>query len=203
MSDPITLLYTHNLGGDLDLLPRLATHIKELRTAVASHRVLRVDFGASCSPDVWHCEVTRGRSLVIGLDALGFDVIYTHDVLEAAAYDQVREQIQAALVDTHHPHTVDGITFAAEVAPVNADGLLILPARPLGPVLEGRSFIPAALLRGQVGRVDIDPLTGLPDLASFTVHDLPPDTPPDPTLAGIVTFIVDEARYTQKKKKTD
>src|SRR5688572_24616875 len=112
MDSPITLLYTHNLRGDLSLLPRLHTFIKQLKALEVddeddvmlclvqpqTRRTLLIDLGGSCAPDVWHCAVTGGRSMLMVLDAMGYAAVSAAD-LTPDAREKLADTAQMRLVD--------------------------------------------------------------------------------------------------------
>ena len=109
---PLTVLYTHNLRGDLDLLPRLYTLLQRLRSAAPGPCVL-VDLGASCVPDVWPCNVTGGRSTLFVLDAMNYQAARVSDVLSPESLEQLAPQTMMALVDVGRPQRAQGLLFAA------------------------------------------------------------------------------------------
>lgn len=72
MTTSLTLLYTANIDGRLDVLPRVATLIRRER-ARAGGPVVLLDGGSLCSEDVWPCAVTRMRAGRTMLEAMGYD----------------------------------------------------------------------------------------------------------------------------------
>lgn len=176
----LTVLYTQNLRGDFDLLPRLYTFIRTLR-GKQDGRTLLVDLGGSCAPEVWHCAVTGGRSTLIALDGMGYDL--AHVALDAPNRARLADQVTLQLVeDDHYTDSDSGIRIRLESTDETtlADGVLTLQT----------------VAKGQVGQVTLDP----PDIISAHIHDLPADTLPDATIAGVIDFITGEARYYQKKQ---
>jgi hypothetical protein len=190
----ITVLYTHNLRGDLDLLPRLFTFIQKLRTGISGKSVL-VDLGASCAPEVWPCAITGGRSTLLALDAMGYDTANVTGVLSAESREKLAGQIMIALVDEEHSHVRDDVLFT--VMPED-DGelfqIILAPAETT--TLEGRTLRLAGIKGGQVGMAKIEGGS-----VQYEVHAVPPNTPPDATIAGVVDFIRSEARYYGKKQE--
>src|SRR5690606_4826629 len=67
----LNVLYTANIRGQLDLLPRLYTLLRRLR-GEAEGRTLLLDAGHACDAAVWHCAQTDGRSALRVLDAMGY-----------------------------------------------------------------------------------------------------------------------------------
>ncbi|MFC1959874.1 hypothetical protein ACFLYO_04110 [Chloroflexota bacterium] len=68
----LTLLYTANVLGQLDRLPRLFSLIQQVRTA-ADTLTLLVDLGNSCHADAAICAATEGRAALLVFDAMGYD----------------------------------------------------------------------------------------------------------------------------------
>ena len=97
METPLTILYTHDLRGDLDALPRLYSFLRQLKAHYASEevvqvcaldpaqppgRILLLDLGESCAPEVWHCQVSGGRSTLVVLDGMGYDAARVDDAAD-------------------------------------------------------------------------------------------------------------------------
>ena len=55
---------------------------------------------------------------------------------------------------------------------------------------------------GQIGAVGVE-LAPAPRIAAFDIHELPSNTPPNPTIAGAVDFVEAEARLFQRKRTRD
>jgi len=241
---PITILYTYGLRGDLALLPRLFSFIRQLRAhfsaepvklceddpAPAISRILLLDLGESCSPDVWHCAVTGGRSALVALDGMGYDAANVSGLAAPDLREKLGENVRLALVDEEHDWTWEGVRVAVS-APYPPEALtptplpegegltaisqafLPLPLRERGSEGEGvtilltpadATYIDADGLHlrrvqsGQIGMAQIAPRPLI--LLGQDVFDLPAAAQPDPTIAGIVDFILSEARYTQKRR---
>src|SRR5262245_40772445 len=116
MTEPyeISLLYTAGLRGDLELLPRLYTFLKTLRGEFNS--IYLVDLGETCAPEVWHCEVTEGRSMLIALDGMGYTAANAaHLTPDSRA--KLTDQMALGLVDADHPHVVGDCLFALHPTP--------------------------------------------------------------------------------------
>ena len=58
----------------------------------------------------------------------------------------------------------------------------------------------ATVSAGQVGAVAVD-LQGHPRITSAGIHDMPPETAPNPSIAGTVDFVLSEARYYLKMRE--
>lgn len=68
----LTLLYTANLLGRLDRLPRLFSLMRQVRTAT-DHPTLLLDLGNSCRMEQALCAATEGRAALLIFDAMGYD----------------------------------------------------------------------------------------------------------------------------------
>jgi len=212
MDTPLSILYTGNLRGNLDLLPRLFTFLRQLRAQAQRfedkadvdvcalqppvRRVLLVDAGNSCSADVWHCAITGGRSTVMVLDAMGYDAAQVSGALTPDARERLAEAVQLALVDADGGLTLPDLRVTAAPEPGYAGLQLVLQARDEA-VLDGRRLYPARLQPGEVGNLHV--AAGPPRLSAHHRFSLPASTAPDPTIAGTVDFVLSEARYLQKR----
>lgn len=203
METSLVVIYTHRLRGDLALLPRLYTFLRRLRGDYAANgRVLLFDLGASCAPDVFPCALTGGRSILIALDAMGYDAANVAGQLSAE--DRARldaSHLQMALVDAAHLYRKDEILVSVgmdESAPTSGVCIDIDPA--------SRSHVEGSILRlgsmeqGQVGLVRLRLDHGRVRLEETHTLEMPADVTPDPTIAGAVEFILGEARYLQHKQ---
>lgn len=212
MDTPLSILYTTNLRGDLDLLPRLYTFLRQLRAQAQrfeddadvdvcalqppTRRLLLIDAGSSCSADVWHCAVTGGRSTLMVLDAMGYDAVQVSGTLGPGAREKLAGAIQLTLVDAGASLTLPDLLVTA--APVADERRLQLVLQPRSDaLLDGRLLYPAQLAAGEVGILHV--AAGAPRLSAHHRFMLPAATAPDPTIAGTVDFVLSEARYLQKK----
>ena len=201
MEKPLSLklLYTANIAGDLALLPRLFTFLQRLRTN-ARHETLLLDLGRSCNDDVWHCRETGGRSTLIALDAMGYHAANVAESIDDRNREKLAEQTIMGLVDA-------GRDWLYHVPPVRDDSISVrLRARDdearlqivLSPAeriaIKGNAIFLQSVGAGRVGEVLVD-LREAPVLIGEQVHRMPPDTPPNPSIAGTVEFVEAEARY--------
>jgi hypothetical protein len=198
MEKPVaTILYTANLRGDIELLPRLYAFLRQLRAEMKPLMV--VDLGDSCTPDVWHCEVTGGRSMLIALDAMGYTAAYTPTL---SSESRAKLEITMALVDQEMPYLVENILLCSQ--PITLPGMdvsiVMTPAKHSH--MENNTLYLENVEAGQIGVAIVD-LHGTPVLITSEVKMLLPDAAPDPTIAGVVDFILGEARYYQKRQKPD
>ncbi len=222
METSLTVLYTANLRGDLELLPRLYSFIKQMKAyfsedavplcpddpapANPEGRILLVDLGASCAPDVWHCSVTGGRSTLVVLDSMGYDAASVTGFLTPDGRAKLNGMVRMALVDEAHPTRRDWIQLLSAPGQVGSPTLLaaheiaILLQPTAATTFADHRLSLASVAAGQIGAARIC-LKKLPyELEETMVFDLPKRTPPDPTIAGIVDLVTGEARHVQKKR---
>lgn len=188
---PITLIYTHNLRGQIDLLPRLYTFIRRLRRDYDD--VVLLDMGGSCAPDAWHCAATGGRSMLIALDAMGFAAANVVGLLSDAARARLPETLALALVDAEQQWERPDLLVTA--ARAESDKLQVVMQPGATAHLEGDEFYPQVLEAGALGVAVIGRFDAAAELFAHAVHPLPADARPDPTIAGAVEFVLSEARY--------
>lgn len=192
----ITLLYTYNIQGDLGLLPRLFTFIRQLRRAIPDEsRFLLVDLGKSCAPEVWHCGITQGRSTLIVLDAMGYHAANTNGVLSPISRLKLVDQVTLGLVDDTHPHQDGEILFTSKQTTPDAALQIILTPKDTT-TLQDNTLILATIDKAQVGQVTLRD----GDITEAAIHTLPKNTAPEPTIAGAVDFVESEARYFEKRQ---
>jgi hypothetical protein len=252
MEASLTILYTGNLRGDLALLPRVYSFIKQLRAHYSAEavtlcpddpapanptgKILLLDLGDSCAPDVWHCAVTGGRSMLVVLDSMGYDAANVSGFLASDARGKLGDLLHVALVDDAYPHEIDDIVITTEQrrggarsaptqvklsksrTPHEGVGLSPLPERRALPNrdsqnltivlqpsdstrLEHRILHLARVEPGQVGIARMCTRKTPYELEEHTIFDLPRQAQPDPTIAGMVDFVIREAKYTQKKRQ--
>lgn len=198
MEAPLTVLYSHAIRGDLNLLPRLYRFLSTLR-AQATGTVLLVDLGQSCDPEVWPCDVTEGRSTLLVLDAMGYHAANVSGQLSEASRARLAGQVTLALVDADHSHTHEGMILTVRGRPGGGGRpygreapLQIVLAPGEETALQDGVLILAAVSAGEIGVARVDG-----DAVQAEVRTLPAATTPDPTIAGVVDLVVEEARYFQ------
>ncbi|MCL4255946.1 MAG: hypothetical protein KJ043_19470 [Anaerolineae bacterium] len=191
----MNIIYTHNLNGHLDHFPRLFTHIKAI-SAHLSQKPLLLDLGGSCHPTQWHCEATEGRSALIVLDALGYDAVNTHGLLTSSGYVKLKDQVLMKLINDTQPHIIKDVMLA--VSPVSSEGIW-MPKICLTPsdktVLQDDWLYLTKIAGDEIGVVQIDG-----DKISHQVENVPANTIPDPTISGVVDFVLAEAKLYGDKK---
>jgi hypothetical protein len=214
---PLTILYTANLRGDLELLPRLYTFLRQLKAHYTSEEVVQIcaddpaqargsvlllDLGESCTPEVWHCEVTDGRSMLVVLDGMGYDAARVSDAREKQA--KLGDNVHLSLVDAATPLAIDDVAITEddrwggfETHPYT---LQITLNSAESTHLDEDCLYLAAVEAGQVGAAVLTRLIGHWSLVTYEIHDLPRRILPDPTITASVEFVLGEARYAQKRK---
>jgi len=164
-------------------------------------RTIVLDLGSACDPAVWHCEITGGRSMVVALDGMGMAVANMNGTIAAEMRTKLGDNLAITLIDSLHSHSVDDLIFTV-TAPrsVEWDRLAVLVAPAEHTRLNNRVLSLVSVHGGQVGRVSLERVDQIWGMTTYSVHDLPASTPPDPTIAGAVECITAEARYAQKKR---
>lgn len=216
VGDPrLTLLYTANLAGRLDRLPRLFSLVRDVREAAGAPTAL-LDLGGSCDPAVAECAATEGRAALFVLEAMGYDAA----CLSAADCAALSERAARKLMQEI------GIPLCAPCAGLPLPGYCLWQAgpwrvaclagadgppqadlviRPLPPgrepylEREARTLWLAAPAGDVLGVVEITlEAAGLPVAATWRWQRLAAGARPDPTIAAAVEFVRDEARRHQQ-----
>lgn len=201
METSLTLLYTGGLRGDLAVLPRLYTFIRQLKARVATlypgQPVLLIDQGAACAPDMWHCAVSGGRSALLALDGMGYDAAVNDGFAGPHVRDKLGPNVNLAIIDADRPFVRGGVACTVgDGLQTGAPFSIRLDPAPSSR-LAGNALYLQTVSAGQVGEVRIE----AGRMAEAALHFVPPVLAPDPTIAGIIDFILAEARYTQKKRE--
>lgn len=196
-----TFLYTQDLRGDLRFLPKLARRLMALR--LEEPRTLTLDLGGSCSPDVWHCAATEGRSMLIALDGLNYTAVNAAHMPEHVRPSLIKSLVNLQAVNAARPGHIPGARFytqpPAEDPQDDALQLILVPA-PAARVTDQRIEFPA-VDRYSIGRMRVRTAPPV-ELVSVETIPVPPETLPDPTISGMVDFIESEARLYQRRGKT-
>lgn len=211
----LRIFYTANLSGRLELLPRLYTFIRNLKSLPVEdeasvmlcavqpvmERVLLLDLGNSCDAEVWHCKETEGRSMLIGLDAMGYQAAHITSTLTEEARTRLRQNLMGmALVDADHPWEADDIVCSSRGLTGCKSYLNIVLSPANATLLDGNRLQLAAVRAGQLGMAQIINHGGRPVLQAQGQLDLPASATPDPTIAGTVEFILSEAQYHARRQ---
>ena len=218
METPLTILYTYGLRGDLDVLPRLYSFLRQLKANYAAPvvqvcadepatppgRVLLLDLGESCDPQVWHCAVSDGRSTLVVLDGMGYDAVRVADSRGTQA--KMGSSVRLALIDAETPLEIEDVLITVDrrdelkTRPSSLH-IILTPAEATD--LEGDTlFLAAPSGAQQVGVAQLTQIIGRWTLTTHEIHDLPRRILPDPTIAASVEFVLSEARYAQKRKSS-
>jgi hypothetical protein len=227
LTEPVTigLLYTASLAGRLDLLPRLMTRIRQEKSRIAGPALL-VDLGRSCSPDIWICDATDGRGMLVAMDAMGYDAFHigAADMLytQPATVDSLRGVVQTPFAAGPWFGTVSrkGLKFhfasRVDVIPPDADPADLTIALQLGtnPRADVEGYEDYRLLSLDAGWTSSEPLLGRIDIAltpaspyifivSQVQLSISDDLMPDPSIAGVIEFVESEARHAERKRGSE
>jgi hypothetical protein len=199
--DTLSILYTHNLRGDLHLLPRLYSFIQQVKREHDAQALL-LDLGNACSDDVWHCEVTKGRSTVTVMDAMGYHAVNVSDFMGDSERDSLANSVSVGLVTKRHmwryyvpPIRDEDIVIAGQATP--AMKLCIIAAPAANHLLENRMLHLKSIDKGEVGLVKVD-LRAM-SITAENRFAMPEGIKPDATIAASVELIEEEARFAQKR----
>jgi hypothetical protein len=201
MTPSLTILYTHNLRGDLQMLPRLATVLWQLKDDAvrqsddADGKTLLLDLGGSCLPEVWPCGVTGGRSTLMVLDAMAYHAANVNGLLTAESRAKLVSRVSLAVLDEVTPsHEQDEVLLT--IVPQTTDRLqvVVVPA-------EETTLVDHVLrLRGlDAGQVGVAKLAG--DTVRAAIVVVGGDVQPDPTISGVVELVIEEARYYEQNRR--
>jgi len=218
METPLTILYTHNLRGDLEVLPRIYSFLRQLKAYYASEEVVQVcaldpaqppgsrlllDLGENCASDVWHCQASGGRSTLVVLDGMGFDAARVEGAAAKAA--KMGDSIRMALVDAETPREIEDVLLTVngnegdEKTRSHSLSVVMTPSETTR--LEGNTLFLAGLSGAQeVGAAQLAKVIGGWSLVTHEIHDLPRRALPDPTISAAVEFVISEAKYAQKRQ---
>jgi hypothetical protein len=161
-------------------------------------RLLLLDAGNACSPEVWHCEATEGRSMLMVMDAMGYEAVNVEGYLSETGRARLPDLTNLGLIDREHP-----LWISADHIGVIHSGPppLTYIAPRLLIRLETSPGFPATLAMLQQGQIGLMRFGGdIPPEQRLQIFDLPPGTLPDPTIAATVDFVLSEARQYQRKR---
>lgn len=226
-TQPVSILYTASLNGQIERLPRLFTQIKLERAAAPERAVFLVDLGQSCRDDIWPCRATGGRAMLVAMDAMGYDAFHIGalDMLYAqpALVNQLRQIVVTRFaagpwhVDVKRRDVLIRLTNAQQLEPeavrdVNgADVIVGLRLAESADVrVQHASGVRIVWLQGAasegedtlaLGRVDVTLTPDAPfiTLDSSTRLRSEGDYAPDPTISGVIDFVLSEARAAGKR----
>ncbi len=210
MSTPsLTLLYTANLAGQLALLPRLFTLIRQVRVA-ADGPVALIDLGGSCAPDSWECMATEGRAALVVFDAMGYAAARLAELesrrMSCVTAARLRDSIQMPICAVESPCLPASVVWDVQGRRIGlAAGPTHLPQVDLS-VCVGES----CHLNAEAGVLWLRPPPGgvlawaevafaseRPVAVTFGQQPVPDALRPDATIAAAVALVRDEARRHQ------
>lgn len=225
----LRLIYTVALGGKIDVLPRLFAYVKQVRAAV-SYPSLLVDLGAACLPNTWLCDATDGRGMLVAMDSLGYDAFHIGGRDPLYARPDIVEGLQRSIVTrfaagpwsstvTRHTLTialVNGVNLLAMADRTPASTDLIIGLRYTDEAIQVAQWRdPHRLLlldcgagSARIGWLDLHLSADEPQIRVLgsQMLDLPDALPhnlaPDPTITGVIEFVLSEARYAERKRGT-
>jgi hypothetical protein len=202
--DNLTIFYTCNLRGKLHKLPRLYTFLQRLKMQ-RDIKPLLLDTGNACADDIWHCDITGGRSTLVVLDGMGYHAANVEGYLQPEQRYQLQTAISTGMVDAEHnwryhvpPVRDEGVVVAGQQTP--ALRLCIVAALSAETRLQDGTLYLQQIAPFDVGVVSLD-LQDTPQLTEFQVEAMPSGVPPDATIAASVEFVEDEARFLRKKQR--
>lgn len=197
-----TILFTQDLRGDLDFVPKLGRMLWRLRAEDQTN--VTVDLGAACDRSVWHCDATDGRSMLIALDGMNYAAANTEGLEENVRPHLSRALVGLRAVDRKYPAKLGPFQMVTQLPPDGIpDAPLVLVLAPHDSTrVEGNAVFFPRVPRYAIGRVRVALLPKV-EIVSVETLTVPPDMPPDPTLTAMVEFIESEARqYAAKRKRT-
>lgn len=200
--ETLTILYTQDIAGDLKILPHLYTFLQSLKQEYET-QALVLDIGNACSNSVWHCEVTKGRSTVLVLDAMGYHAVNVSGFMPDTQRDSLKTDVSIGLITARHmwryfvpPMRDDDIVIAGQATP--AMTLCIVAAPHDENHLENRMLFLKAIAKGEVGFVKVAMQTMT--ILENNVFAMPKGIKPDATIAASVELVEEEAEFIQKRR---
>ncbi|MFQ3535660.1 MAG: hypothetical protein SNJ58_07270 [Aggregatilineales bacterium] len=219
----ISLFYTVALKGDLARLPRIFTFLNRARAA-SGRLPLLVDMGCTCAPEAWICQATAGRGMLVAMDSMGYDAFHVgvRDPLYQAPH--IIEGLQRLILTgfaagpwsarVSRQGVQIGFANGAQMARAAADlpdvDLLIGLRYTEQEVIQAEWRAPQRWLlfdcgveQAHIGRLDVVLLPEAPYLSvqGHSRLNLPDETPPDPTISGVIEFVQREARYAERRRE--
>ena len=196
----LTILYTQHIRGDLQLLPRLYTFLQMLKSQ-ADGLTLLLDLGDSCVQDVWHCQVTGGRSTLMVMDSMGYQVANVEGLLNMPQRLKIQDIVAMGLVDrTHHWQYQQTGIYAVYSPTEEVDTFQLCLKSADETILIDNQLYFASVESHQVGIVQVALEDTTPRILSTEILTIPTDSLPNPTISATVDFVEDEARYYAKNQ---
>lgn len=199
----LTILYTQHIGGDLHLLPRLYTFLQSLQAEHSDAPVLILDIGDSCSPEIWHCQVTQGRSTFLVLDAMGYHAANSAELLSDSERDRLQTMVTTGLVNQRHawrffvpPFRDETIIVAS--APTPALRLCIVASPSETTRFELGMLFLASVPKAHVGIVTID--IDQSSISQSRIVAMPNNSAPSATISASVELVEEEAQSASNRQ---
>lgn len=185
-----------NIAGNVEIMPRLFTLFKTLTLDDADNFVL--DLGGSCSPEVWHCYATGGRSTLTIMDSMGYIAANTQQ-LSPVQREKLAQQTTMALIDSDHAHIHENLLFALQ--PTQGDGHLCITMHATD-ITQLSDYVLRlkTIQQGEVGVVDIENNLDEYRIVGLRTVELTPDIAPAATVAGVVDFVLGEAKFYRDRR---
>lgn len=200
MDKRITILYTHNIRGKLDHLPRLATLIQQVK-AQTDERVLLLDAGDCCHKAQPLCQQTEGRAAVILLDAIGYDAVNVTEYLSPASYERLEANYLAVeLVNGTRSYTAAGIEYGTNPGAEPSWLHIALETDAVIGIHE-QTLQLQTLNAEQLGVIRIKQNGTSTEIVEFRVLQLADNVQPVSHISGTLDFIREEAAHYEKQKK--
>jgi hypothetical protein len=217
----VSLFYTVALKGDIALLPRLFTFLNRERAAVQGVSLL-VDMGCACAPEAWICRATDGRAMLVAMDGMGYDAFHVgvRDPLYQTPH--LVERLQHLIVTRFAagPWSARIERQGVQIGLVNGAQMARAAAElPTADLLIGLRYTDQATAEvawrapqrwllfdcgdgSIIGRLDLklSPIAPYLEVISQRALTLPENTPPDPTISGVVDFVQSEARHAEQRR---
>ena len=165
-------------------------------------RILLLDLGENCAPEVWHCQVSAGAR------RWSFSTAWATtpraSMTRRAKPKKWARACVLTLVDDTHPFAFENVRITAGIRLESPPDLLEISLFPAESTHFADQTLFLAKLSGaqQVGAAQLAKTIGGWSLTRHEIHDLPRKTLPDPTISAAVEFVVSEARYAQKRRSS-
>ena len=198
----LTVLYTANLAGKLDILPRMFSLIQRERQSV-SGTVFLVDLGDTCVVESPLCRGTEGRGPFIVLDGMGYDVAIVGGPEKTPIPPSALRALGGRMVmpvviwNRAREFTRRDVSFwLAPGAPKdlpNGARVIRVDRSVEGPGEVGALPVLFDVQQAVLGRMSIDVEDWC--ITSASHIRLTPDMQPDPVVGTLIDFVVEQARY--------
>lgn len=197
----VTLLYTANIRGKLDLLPRLFTLIQREQQQ-ATGPVFLLDLGDTCTPDAWICRATEGRAPFLALDGMGYDAALIgareQVPIPPASLQRLSDSMIMSVIIWQREKTLTKreitLTVAPGMPPPDQPGVIQIDrSTDAQPAVGTTQPVLGDVAQGHLARVDLN----WPDwtVTANRVIAITDATPADPTITAVVELVETEAHH--------